>query len=141
VLALPAGWQDATDQFQQYSPLIDSGALDAEQAGQAFSDNVNVLRNPVQQELPAGRAERRFADELGTVASRVRIEDRTTVGGVPALHLTGRTRAGKVVALTDQYVAFVDRAYYVITFSYGSGTPQHRREHEVAAMLASWDWA
>ena len=46
----------------------------------------------------------------------------------------------EVVALTDQYICFVDGASYVITFSYDSGTPQDRREEEVAAMLASWRW-
>jgi hypothetical protein len=139
-VALPEGWQDATDQFRDYSPLIDAGALNATQAGQPFSDNLNVLRNPEQAELPPAQAERQFADELGTVASKVRVAQRATVDGVRALHLTGRTEAGEVVALTDQYVCYVDGTYYVTTFSYGSGTPRAQRRQEVSAMLASWSW-
>lgn len=137
---LPTGWDDATDQFRKYSELIDVGAVNGEQAGQLFSDNVNVLRNADQTELPVATAERQFADELGTVASRVRVEDPTTIDGVPAVHLSGRTRAGEVVALTDQFIAFVDDAYYVVTFSYSTGTPDAQRADEVAAMLASWAW-
>lgn len=140
MLTLPEGWQDATDKFQDYSPLIDAGAVNPTQAGQPFSDNVNVLRNAQQAEVPPAQGERQFADELGTVASRVRVEQRTTIDGVRALHLTGRTKAGTVLALTDQYVCYVDGAYYVTTFSYGSGTPRARREEEVSAMLASWRW-
>jgi hypothetical protein len=44
------------------------------------------------------------------------------------------------VALTDQFISFVDGAYYVVTFSYSTATPQADREEEVAAMLASWAW-
>ena len=139
-LTLPEGWQDATAQFQEYSPLIDAGALDATQSGRSFSDNVNVLRNADQPELPTAQAERQFAEELGTVASEVRVEEPADVAGVDAVHLTGRTRAGEVIAHTDQYICWVDEAYYVITFSYGDQTPPAQREEEVAAMLASWTW-
>ena len=138
--ALPEGWQDATEQFQEYSRLIDAGAVDAEQTGQGFSDNVNVLRNADQAQLPRAEAEQQFADELRTVASRVEVEPPATVDGVDAVHLTGRTRAGEVTALTDQYICFVDGAYYVLTFSYGAGTPRQQREQELAAMLDSWTW-
>jgi hypothetical protein len=139
-LALPAGWQDATAQFQEYSPLIDAGALNADQVGDAFSDNVNVLREADQAELPPSQAERQFAQELGTVASKVRVEDRTEIDGVRAIHLTGRTKAGQVLALTDQYVCFVGGASYVVTFSFGCTTPAARRTEEVDSMLASWSW-
>ena len=138
--ALPDGWQDATEQFQEYSELIDAGAINAEQAGQGFSDNVNVLRNADQAELPRAAAEQQFADELRTVASRVEVEPQATVDGVDAVHLTGRTKAGEVTALTDQYICFVDGTYYVVTFSYGADTPERRRERELAAMLDSWSW-
>ena len=139
-LTLPEGWQDATDQFKEYSALIDRGAVNATQAGQPFSDNVNVLRNAEQPEVPAAEAERQFAEELATVASRVRVEPRVEVDGVEAVHLTGRTEAGEVTALTDQYVAYADGAYVVITFSYGADTPRAQREEEVSSMLASWAW-
>jgi hypothetical protein len=138
--ALPEGWQDATDQFKEYSELIDAGAVNAAQAGQAFSDNVNVLRNADQAELPPAQAEQQFTDELRTVASRVEVQPPASIDGVDVLHLTGRTDAGEVTARTDQYVAFVDRAYYVVTFSYGTSTPRRQREEEVAAMLDSWSW-
>ena len=139
-LALPEGSEDATAQFQEYSPLIDAGALDAEQAGRSFSDNVNVLRNADLAELPPAEAERQFAEELGTVASEVRVDEPADVAGVEAVHLTGRTRAGDVVAFTDQYICYVEDAYYVITFSYGEQTPRAQQEEEVSAMLASWTW-
>ena len=139
-LTLPEGWRDATEQFQDYSPLIDSGAVNATQTGQPFSDNVNVLRNADQAELPLPRVERQFAAELRTVASRVRVQERVTIDGVGAVHLTGRTETGDVVALTDQYVGFVGGASYVITFSYGSATPSAQRREEVSSMLASWNW-
>ena len=138
--ALPDGWQDATEQFQEYSELIDAGAINAEQAGQGFSDNVNVLRNADQAELPRAAAEQQFADELRTVASRVEVEPQATVDGVAAVHLTGRTKAGEVTALTDQYICFVEGTYYVVTFSYGAGTPAPQRERERSAMLDSWTW-
>ena len=139
-LALPDAWQDATEQFQEYSELIDAGAVNAEQAGQEFSDNLNVLRNADQAELPRAEAEQQFADELRTVASRVEVEPQATVDGVAAVHLTGRTKAGEVTALTDQYICFVEGTYYVITFSYGAGTPAPQRERERSAMLDSWTW-
>jgi hypothetical protein len=138
--ALPEGWQDATDQFKEYSELIDAGAVNAAQAGQAFSDNVNVLRNADQTELPAAQAEEQFTDELRTVATRVRVQPTARVDGVDVLHLSGRTGTGAVTAVTDQYIAYVAGAYYVVTFSYGTGTPRPEREDEVAAMLGSWAW-
>ncbi len=137
---LPDGWQDATAQFKKYSELIDAGAVNAAQSGQAFSDNVNVLRNDDQAELPVAQAERQFADELRTVASRVQVQPQATVDDVDAIHLTGRTDAGGVTALTDQYITFVDGAYYIVTFSYGAATPAGQREQEVSSMLASWTW-
>ena len=139
-LTLPEGWQDATAEFQEYSPLIDAGALDGDQSGRSFSDNVNVLRNAGQPELPTAQAERQFAEELGTVASEVRVEEPADIAGVDAVHLTGRTRAGDVVAHTDQYICWLDDTYYVLTFSYGDQTPAAEREEEVAAMLGSWTW-
>jgi hypothetical protein len=138
--ALPVGWQEATEQFREYTELIDAGAVNAAQGGQPFSDNVNVLRNADQAELPPAQAEGQFTDELRTVATRVQVRPAVTVGGVDALHLTGRTEAGEVTALTDQYIAYVDGAYYVVTFSYGAGTPGAQRRAEVASMLDSWAW-
>ena len=138
--ALPDGWRDATDQFQEYSELIDTGAVNGDQAGQAFSDNVNVLRNADQSELPPAQAEHQFVEELGTVAKRVEVQPSARVDGVDALHLTGRTVAGKVTALTDQYIAYVDDAYFVVTFSYDSRTPRRERQDEVGSMLSSWAW-
>jgi len=138
--ALPAGWRDATEQFREYSELIDAGALNADQAGEAFSDNVNVLRNADQSELPPAQAEHQFVEELGTVAKRVRVQPSATVDGIDALHLTGRTVAGEVTALTDQYIAFVDGTYFVVTFSYDADTPRSQRTGEVASMLRSWAW-
>ena len=138
--ALPDGWRDATHQFQEYSELIDTGAVNGDQAGQAFSDNVNVLRNADQSELPPAQAEHQFVEELGTVAKRVEVQTATRVDGVRALHLTGRTVAGEVTALTDQYIAFVDGTYFVVTFSYDADTPRSQRTGEVAAMLRSWAW-
>jgi len=138
--ALPAGWDDATDQFREYSELIDVGAVNGGQAGQLFSDNVNVLRNADQSELPPAQAEHQFVEELRTVASRVQVRPAAEVDGVDALHLTGRTEAGEVTAVTDQYIVFVKGAYYVLTFSYGTTTPRSQREDEVGAMLDSWTW-
>jgi hypothetical protein len=138
--ALPDRWEDATEQFKEYSELIDAGALNADQAGQPFSDNVNVLRNADQLELPDTQAEHQFAEELRTVATRVRVQPEVTIDGVDALHLTGRTEAGEVTALTDQYIAYVRGAYYVVTFSYGTGTPRAQHQQEVASMLDSWTW-
>jgi hypothetical protein len=138
--ALPAGWQDATEQFKKYSELIDAGAVNAAQEGQPFSDNVNVLRNADQAQLPPAQAEHQFVEELGTVAKRVQVQPATRVDGVEVLHLTGRTVAGEVTALTDQYIAYVDDVYFVVTFSYDSGTPSRQREAEVASMLDSWAW-
>jgi hypothetical protein len=138
--ALPDGWQAATEQFKQYSELIDGGALNAAQADRPFSDNVNVLRNADQAELPPAQAEGQFTEELRTVASRVEVRPPARIDGVAALHLTGRTDAGEVTALTDQYIAFVDGAYYVVTFSYDRGTPRAQRRTEVASMLDSWSW-
>src|SRR3712207_5745434 len=71
--ALPTGWRDATEQFKEYSELIDLGAVNAGQADRPFSDNVNVLRNADQDQLPPAQAEVQFTDELRTVASRVRV--------------------------------------------------------------------
>jgi hypothetical protein len=138
--ALPAGWRDATEQFKEYSELIDAGAVNAEQDGQPFSDNVNVLRNADQAELPPAQAEHQFVEELGTVAEGVKVQPAATVDGVEVLHLSGRTVAGEVTALTDQYIAYVDDVYFVVTFSYDSGTPRIQRKAEVASMLASWTW-
>ena len=139
-LTLPEGWEDASARFQEYSELIDTGAVNAAQAGQAFSDNLNVLRNGDQVELPEAEAERQFAEELGTVAKRVQVLPRTTVGGVGALHLTGRTDAGAVTVLTDQYISFVDGAYYLVTFSHSHRTPPDQRRQEVSTVLDSWAW-
>jgi len=138
--ALPTGWRDATEQFKKYSELIDLGAVNAGQADRPFSDNVNVLRNADQDQLPPAQAEVQFTDELRTVASRVRVLPPARVDGVEALHLTGRTDAGEVTALTDQYIAYVGDAYYVLTFSYDRSTPRARRVSEIGAMLDSWTW-
>src|SRR5919205_966122 len=102
--------------------------------------SVNVLRNADQAELPPAQAEHQFVEELRTVASRVRVRPSAEVDGVDALHLTGRTEAGEVTAVTDQYIAFVKGAYYVVTFSYGTTTPRAQREDEVGSMLDSWTW-
>jgi hypothetical protein len=138
--ALPAGWQDATEQFKQYSELIDRGAVNAAQSGEPFSDNVNVLRNADQDKLPPAQAEEQFTEELQTVASRVEVQPPTRIDGVAALHLTGRTESGEVMAVTDQYIAYVHRAYYVVTFVHEKSTPRTQREAEVATMLDSWTW-
>jgi hypothetical protein len=138
--ALPPRWRDATDEFQQYSELIDVGAVNAEQAGQPFNDNVNVLRNADQAQLPPAQAEEQFTGDLATVASRVEVRPPVTIGGVDALHLTGRTDAGEVTAVTDQYVAYVAGAYYVVTFSFDRGTPRPQREDEISSVLDSWTW-
>ncbi len=99
-----------------------------------------MLRNADQVELPPAQAEGQFTDELRTVASRVRVRPPARVGGVDALHLAGRTEAGEVTAVTEQYIAFVDDAYYVVTFSHDEGTPPAQREQEIAAVLDSWRW-
>jgi hypothetical protein len=138
--ALPQGWREATEQFQEYTELIDGGAVNAGQAGQPFIDNVNVLRNADQVELPPAQAEEQFADELRTVATRVEVRPPVHVDGVEALHLTGRTDAGEVTALTDQFIVHVDGAYFVVTFSFGDGTPRAQRKDAVDSMLDSWTW-
>ena len=137
---LPPGWRDATEEFQEYSELIDVGAVNAEQAGEAFSDNINVLRNADQVALPPAQAEHQFAEELRTVAERVEVRRAATVDGVEALHLTGLTVAREVTAVTDQYIAYVDGAYFVVTFSFATDTPPVQRQEEIAAMLDSWTW-
>ena len=137
---LPDGWRDATEQFREHREVIDAGAVNGDQAGEAFSDNVNVLRNADQDRLPPAQEEHQFLEELRTVVDRVRLRPSITVDGVAAMRLTGRTVAGEVTALIDQYIAFVAGTYFVVTFSHSAETPRTQREGEVASVLGSWTW-
>lgn len=137
--AMPEGWEDGTERFQAISPLLDTGAVDTD-ASQGFADNVNVIRNDSFQEMGLDEAEQQFVAEAETVSEDVQVRERTEIGGEAAIHISGRTAAGKAKVRTEQYSLYHEDAWYIVTFSFAENSDDATVDADVTAVLGSWQW-
>lgn len=139
IYGLPEGWEDGTERFQALSPLLDTGAYDSD-GSSGFSDNVNVIRNDSFPEMGLEEAEQQFGAEASTVSEDVQVRDRSEIGGETAIHISGRTAAGKAKVRTEQYSLYREDAWYIVTFSFGEDTPDASMDADVTTVLGSWQW-
>lgn len=137
--AMPEGWEDGTERFQAISPLLDTGAVDTD-VSQGFADNVNVIRNDSFQEMGLDEAEQQFVAEAETVSEDVQVRERTEIGGEAAIHISGRTAAGKAKVRTEQYSLYHEDAWYIVTFSFAENSDDATVDADVTAVLGSWQW-
>lgn len=136
--AAPKGWQDITDRAGGMSPYLDLGVLDPDRSSPVFGDNVNVLVDVPYPDLSAEETEEQLLTELRRLATDVQVEPRAAIDGEEAVHLSGRTRFGKTNVYSNQYAAYVDDTWYVVTFSHAPQTPAAERREDIATVLESW---
>lgn len=136
----PEGWEDATDRFQAMTPSVDLGLLDTQGEDPRFADNVNILVGAPYPDFSADEAEQTFLEELQGFAKQAAVLPRTEIDDEDAVHLSGRTPVGKIEVFTEQYAAYVDDTWYILTFSHGPDTTAADREADMATVLDSWEW-
>ena len=138
-LTAPAGWADSTAKVQESFAQVDTAAGDTSVDGD-FADNVNVIVSDKRRIRTQRKAERILRDELQLVGRKVRIEEPGELDGETAYHATARLKVGRIKVRTTQFFAQHDKAWYLVTFSYGPNTDAETEAEEIRLMLDSWSW-
>ena len=138
-LTAPPGWAETTERVVKNYPQVDASAGDTAVTG-GFSDNVNVIVSDKRRIKTQRKAERILRSELREVGTAVKVEDPTELDGETAYHATARIKVGHLKVRTVQYFAQHDKAWYLLTFSYGPQTDEETEATEVQEMLDSWSW-
>lgn len=136
----PQGWADATERFAAMTPGVDLGLMDTESKDPRFSDNVNVLVGAPYPAFSPEEAEQTFLKELRGFAKQAKVLPRVEIDDRGAVHLSGRTPVGKIEVFTEQYAAYVDETWYIVTFSHGPDSTASDREEDMSTVLDSWEW-
>jgi hypothetical protein len=136
----PQGWEDATERFAAMTPGVDLGLLDTEGEDARFADNVNVLVGAPYPAFSPEEAEQTFLKELRGFAKQAEVLPRVEIDDRGAVHLAGRTPVGKIEVFTEQYAAYVDETWYIVTFSHGPDATTADREEDMSTVLDSWEW-
>jgi len=135
----PSGWADTSAQKKQQFPQVDSSADDLSTSG-GLTDNVNVIVSDKRRIKSQAKAERILRRDLGEVGKRVKILDPVDLDGETAYHATARIKVGKIRVRTTQYFAKHDKAWYLLTFSYGPSTDPEAEAEQIQSVLDSWSW-
>jgi hypothetical protein len=136
----PPGWADATERFTAMTPGVDLGLMDAEGQDPRFADNVNVLVGAPYPAFSPEEAEQTFLEELSGFARQAKVLPRVEIDDRGAVHLAGRTPVGKIKVYTEQYAAYVDETWYIVTFSHGPDSTAAERDEDMSTVLDSWEW-
>jgi hypothetical protein len=136
----PEGWEDATERFEAMAPDVDLGLLDSESTNAVFADNVNVIVGAPYPAFSPEEAEQTFLEELRGFAKQAKVLPRVEIDDRGAVHLAGRTPVGKIEVFTEQYAAYVDETWYIVTFSHGPDRTEADREEDMSTVLDSWTW-
>jgi hypothetical protein len=137
----PEGWEDATERFAAMTPGVDRGLLDMQGENPVFADNVNVIVGAPYPAFSPEEAEQRFLEELRGFAKQARVLPRVEIADKGAVHLSAMTPIGKIEVFTEQYAAYVDETWYIVTFSHGPDTAAADREDDISLVLDSWEWS
>lgn len=137
---MPKGWHEQTKRFQAINPQVDRAAASTD-VSVGYADNVNVIRTENLPEMTADQAEKALVAEVKRVATDVEVQPRREIDGVESLHITGRTTVAKVKVRTEQFASYVDKTWYIITFSFSPKTPDAERQQQTESILDSWHWA
>jgi hypothetical protein len=136
----PQGWADATERFAAMTPGVDLGLMDTEGQDPRFADNVNVLVGAPYPAFSPEEAEQTFLEELSGFARQAKVLPRVEIDDRGAVHLAGRTPVGRIKVYTEQYAAYVDETWYIVTFSHGPDSTAAEREEDMSTVLDSWTW-
>lgn len=135
----PEGWEKP----KQDVPGTEAADTFAADLGDddGFADNVNVLiQDPSPGELNDD-IEKDLTGQLTSAgAKNVEAQDRTTVDGDEAVHISS-SQANAAQNLSEQYYVVHDDVLYVITTSYSKDVSEDDRTEIDESILASWKWA
>ena len=136
---IPQGWIEL-------DPKLVSGISMLEVVGvsqtptNGFSNNVNVVASP-SGPLSSQQFEVAGTMELEAVgAIDVRVRDRVWVAGAESAHLSAVLTESGLKYHTEQYALANGKNAFVVTFSFGYGTPESERDALSNSVLATWTW-
>ena len=135
----PEGWE-TPEQDVPGTEAADTFAADLSDSD-GFADNVNILiQDPSPGELKDGIEDELTGQLEAAGAKDVVAQDRTTVDGDEAVHISS-SQANAAQNLSEQYYVVHDDVLYVITTSYSKDVSQDDRTEIDKSILASWKWA
>jgi hypothetical protein len=126
---VPAGWEQKKD---------DDYLSAAAKTGDADNLNVASMSDTAMDLTQAEDSAKSELEDLGN--TDVTIEDRTTVGGVEAAHISANTTAQGTPYHVDEYLTLVDDAGYVVTYSTSPDLSDADRADVITPILASFHW-
>jgi len=134
--AVPEDWGDPGP-IEGFDPDSFAADLDDEDG---FADNVNVILSP------AGRVELDEVESAGPGelegggATGVTVEDRLTVAGAEAAHISAGLASEGTEYLIEQFYLNSEDQTFIVTFSFSPDVADADRQAVTDAVLASWTW-
>lgn len=134
---VPKGWGRPRQEVPGFD--FDSFALDLRDRD-GFADNINVLISPAGA-VELGEAEDAAERELTAVgARRISVEERVTVAGSRAAHLSAVMSMNRRAYAIEQFYPTEGDQTFVVTFSFSRSVTPRGRARVTDAVLASWAW-